>query len=189
MFRRIPLGAVLLTVGSILTVVGFVAYFQDNATLNLVGFFYGVPVLLGGLALKAAELEPVPFVQPNNDVVTLRTQQATQTQNQIRSDVTRYRYGQEAHLDESLERLGLSPNDIERPVLSGLREAKVNGAYALILTFDSPRIDLDTWQTKREKIERFFGPSIIAEISQPEAEKIELALITSLEPTPVETAA
>ena len=189
MFRRIPLGAVLLTVGGILTLIGFVAYFQEKATLNLVGFFYGVPILLGGLALKAAELEPVPFTAPNSNVLALRTQQATQTQNQIRNDVTRYRYGQEAHLDESLERLGLSPNDIERPVLSGLREDQVNGAYALILTFDSPRIDLETWQTKRDKIERFFGPSIIADISQPVAETIELALITSLDPTPVEAAA
>ena len=57
MLRKIPLGGVLLSIGSILTLVGFVAYFRDMATLNLAGFFYGIPILLGGAALRAAELE------------------------------------------------------------------------------------------------------------------------------------
>ncbi|MBD0269590.1 MAG: DUF2854 domain-containing protein, partial [Cyanobacteria bacterium Co-bin8] len=59
MFGKTSLGSILLVVGGILTVVGFVAYFQDNPTLNLAGFFYGIPVLLGGLALRASELKPV----------------------------------------------------------------------------------------------------------------------------------
>ena len=63
MLGKTSLGNVLLTVGGVLTVIGFVAYFQDNATLNLAGFFYGIPVLLGGLALRAAELEPTPYSQ------------------------------------------------------------------------------------------------------------------------------
>ena len=40
MLGGISLGTLGLTVGSILTITGFVAYFMDNATLNLVGFFY-----------------------------------------------------------------------------------------------------------------------------------------------------
>ena len=93
MLRKIPLGLVLLTVGFILTVMGFVAYFMDRATLNLVGFFYGIPILLGGLALKAAELEPVPFSAETSDsVLALRETQATSIQKQVRQDVTRYRY-------------------------------------------------------------------------------------------------
>ena len=44
MFRKIPLSWVLLVVGSVLTVVGFWAYIDGNSTLNLVGFFYGIPV-------------------------------------------------------------------------------------------------------------------------------------------------
>ncbi|MFM7580901.1 MAG: DUF2854 domain-containing protein, partial [Microcystaceae cyanobacterium] len=58
MFGKIPLALVGLTVGSLLTVMGFVAYALDKPTLNLAGFFYGIPLLLGGLALKAAELKP-----------------------------------------------------------------------------------------------------------------------------------
>lgn len=180
MLGRFSLGSLGLTVGSILTVIGFYAYFTSSATLNLVGFFYGIPLLLGGLALKAAELEPVPFSQPTSpDILTLREQQATATQNQIRKDVTRYRYGQEAHLDSSLESLGMSPTDQERPLLVGLREEAIAGAYTLVLEFDSDLISFDRWQAKREKIERFFGPGIRVELAQPESDRVEVALIAT----------
>jgi hypothetical protein len=181
MFGRTSLGSIGLVVGGILTVVGFAAYFSSNPTLNLVGFFYGIPLLLGGFALKAAELKPVPQPQPDAGVLALRQQQATPTQNQIRKDVTRYRYGQEAHLDSSLSHLGLSPTDEERPQLAGLREEEVQGAYALVLEFDSPLIDLASWQRKQEKMERFFGPGLRVEIKQPAEDKVEVSLISLLE--------
>lgn len=181
MLRQISLGSLGLVVGSILTVIGFAAYFfSDNATLNLVGFFYGIPLLLGGFALKAAELRPVPYSQPSSpEVMALREQQATSTQDQIRKDVTRYRYGQEAHLDSSLEFLGLGPSDEERPVLQGVREESIDGAYALILEFESPLISFETWKAKQEKLDRFFGTGLQIKVSQPAEEQIEIALITA----------
>jgi len=179
MLRQIPLGGVLLTVGSILTVIGFGAYFQDRATLNLVGFFYGIPILLGGLALKASELKPVPYTQPPSaPVLELRQHQATPTQQQLRQDITRYRYGQTAHLDEVLERLGLSPSDDERPVLDGLHEEAIDGCYGLVLEFSSPHVPFSLWQDKQARIETFFGPDVQAQIQQPEPDRIELALIS-----------
>jgi hypothetical protein len=178
MLRQIPLGLLGLTIGGILTVIGFVAYFLDNATLNLVGFFYGIPLLLGGLALKAAELEPVPYMQATSSpVLALREQQATQTQNQIRKDVTRYRYGQRAHLDSSLQALGLSPTDEERPTIIALKETETAGAYTLVLRFDSPLFPLEVWQQKQDKLTTFFGPGIRVDLSQPEPEQIDLAMI------------
>jgi len=178
MLRRISLGSVGLVVGGVLAIVGFIAYGAGNSTLNLIGFFYGIPILLGGLALKVSELKPVPITQSTTpQVLALRDQRATPTQNQIRKDVTRYRYGQEAHLDDSLERLGLSPTDEERPTLVGLREAEVEGAYALILEFESPLIPFERWQKQQGKIEKFFGPGVRAELSQPTEDKVELALI------------
>jgi hypothetical protein len=178
MLGRIPLALVGLTVGGILTVVGFWAYATEQATLNLAGFFYGIPLLLGGLALKAAELKPIPLAVPTSpEIIALRDRQATPTQNQIRKDVTRYRYGQDAHLDDSLERLGLSPTDEERPLLVSLQETARDGAYTLILNFDSPFFDLGAWQERQEKIERFFGPGIKAAIAQPSENQIEVALI------------
>ncbi len=178
MFRKFSLGSAGLLVGGVLTIVGFIAYATDNATLNLAGFFYGIPLLLGGLALKASELKPVPFsVETSPEIASLREQQATATQKQIIGDVTRYRYGQEAHLDEVLGKLGLSPTDDERPVLSSLKETVIEGNYALILQFDSPLISFKTWQEKEEKLTKFFGPGIKANVSQPEEDRVDLALI------------
>ena len=51
----------------------------------------------------------------------------------------------------------------------------------MVLEFESPLIDLDTWQERREKIQTFFGPGIQAQISQPAEEKVEVALITDRE--------
>lgn len=180
MFRRFSLGTLGLTIGGILTIMGFVAYGADNATLNLVGFFYGIPVLLGGLALKANELKPVPYSQPTTPkVLELRQQQATTTQNKILQDITRYRYGQDAHLDSTMDALGLSPTDDERPEVTGVREIDNDGAYTLILEFDSPEISIDVWQKKQEKMTKFFGPGVKVEVTQPSSEQIELMLITS----------
>ena len=181
MLGRISLGTLGLVVGGVLTVVGFYAYSTGNATLNLAGFFYGIPLLLGGLALKNAELKPVPYLPPTPpEILALRQAQATDTQQQIRKDVTRYRYGQEAHLDEVLERLGLSPSDEERPVLVSVSELGTEGAYTLQLTFDSPVVQLATWQERQEKMETFFGPGIRAIARDgAEAEMVELLLIAA----------
>ena len=176
MLRKIPLGKVLLAVGGLLTIIGFIAYAQEKPTLNLIGFFYGVPILLGGLALRAAELKPVPYTQLTSEAVMALRDQATQIQTQVRNDVTRYRYGQEAHLDETLERLGLSPNDTQRPVLSGIREEQRDGAYTLVLEFDSPYVAFEKWQEKKPKIESFFGPGITAEVTQPADKRVDLAM-------------
>lgn len=180
MLRQFSLGTLGLTVGGILTIVGFTAYFIGNSTLNLVGFFYGIPLFLGGLALKASELKPVPFSQPTTpEVLVLRQQQATATQNQVRQDVTRHRYGEEVHLDSSLSRLELSPTDAERPVIKGLQETKIDGFYALVLEFDSPLIPLEVWQQKQEKMEKFFGPGVHVQVTQPVENEINLALIAT----------
>jgi hypothetical protein len=179
MFRLIPLSLVMINVGGLLTLIGFFAYAIDDPTFNLIGFFYGVPLLLGGLALKSAELEPVPFTKLTSaSEIKLRDLEATSTLNQIRKDVTRYRYGQEAHLDLALEKLGLSPSDDDRPVLTGIQESEIDGAYALTLEFYSPFIKIDVWQEKREKIAKFFGPGIKAEIDLDEdTAEVNVALI------------
>ncbi len=187
MFRQIPLSLVLINVGGLLTLIGFFAYAIDDPTFNLVGFFYGIPLLLGGLALKSAELEPVPFTQLTSaSVLKLREQTATDTLKQIRKDVTRYRYGQEAHLDLALEKLGLSPSDDDRPVLTSIEESEIDGTYALILNFYSPFIKIDVWQEKQEKITKFFGPGVQAKIDlDDDTEEISLTLIVDSAPTKI----
>lgn len=186
---KISWGTLGLTVGGILTILGVTAYITDNAVLNLAGFFYGIPLVLLGLALKIAELKPVPFSRPTSEeILALRKRQATPIQNQVRQDVTRYRYGQSAHLDESLKRLGLSPSEKERPVLKGVRETAIEGTYALVLEFESSLIPLVTWQQKQEKIEKFFGPGVQAELTQPQQDRIDLILTAMPKATEIASA-
>jgi len=184
MFRKLSLGSLGLWVGGTLTLVGFIAYFGlDNATLNLVGFFYGFPLLLGGLALKSSELKPIPFTEPTSPtVLALRQEQATAIQKQVREDLDRYRYGQKAHFDKALAYLGLSPSDEARPVVTGMREVAVDNAYALILEFDSPEIPLATWQQKQDKMGSFFGAGVRVAITQPADDRVELSLIATPAP-------
>ena len=178
MLRKISLGTLGLTIGGVLLIIGFAAYAANNATLNLVGFFYGFPLFLGGLALKASELKPIAFSQPTTpSVLGLRKQQATTTQNRIRTDITRYCYGQNAHLDRALSFLNLGSTDEERPVITGLREIEVDGAYTLILEFDSPLIPIDIWQQKQEKMTKYFGPEVEVKLIELGSNKIELALM------------
>ncbi len=180
MLRQVSLGTLGITIGGILTSVGVVAYASNNATLNLVGFFYGIPLVLGGLALKANELKPVPLSKPTTpQVLTLREQQATTTQNKIRKDITRYCYGQDAHFDRALSYLGLNPSDDGMPIITGFREEEISGAYALILEFDSPQLAINVWQEKQQKMTNYFGPGVDVKLTQPEEDRIELALIVS----------
>jgi hypothetical protein len=93
--------------------------------------------------------------------------------------LTGYKYGQDAHLDRALGQVGLCPTEEKRPQITGLRETEVNGAYTLVLEFDSPLLPMQVWQQQHEKIESFFGPGIKAELHQPEDNRIELSLIVS----------
>ena len=45
-------GSLVTVAGAVLTVIGAIAYLGDNANLSLPTIFYGIPILLGGLALK-----------------------------------------------------------------------------------------------------------------------------------------
>ncbi len=179
---QISLASLGIALGAGLTTIGGVAYGTGNATLNLIGFFYGVPLLLGGLAFKAAELKPVPARLASPEVQALRQSQATPTQNQIRRDVTRYRYGEAAHLDAALTHLGLKPTDQERPVIIGLQEQDFQGAYGLVLQFESPHIPFSTWQDKQARMEKFFGPGVKVILEQPKPDRVDLALVALDQP-------
>ncbi|MFM2432503.1 MAG: hypothetical protein RLZZ511_3717 [Cyanobacteriota bacterium] len=179
---KIPFAILLLAGGGILTVVGTVAYIMNYAALNMAGFFYGIPMFLGGIAFKITELKPVPITQPLTAAVeTLRDTQATATQKEIFKDVTRYRYGERAHLAAALKFLGLSPTDEERPELIGLYETAIDQAYALVLGFDSPMISFQTWQNKQDKMEQFFGPGVRVTLEQPEEDVVKVAIIATPE--------
>jgi hypothetical protein len=179
MLTSLTLPRIGIAVGLILSIVGLYAYATQNATLNLIGFFYGIPLLLGAIAFKFAELPPAPFSTPTPaDIRELREKQATPTQNQVRKDVTRFRYGQKAHLDLALEKLGLAANSEEIPILVAIREEAVESRYALVLEFESPHFPLDTWTEISTKVAKFFGPNIAVKLANPQEDRIDVMLIS-----------
>jgi Protein of unknown function (DUF2854) len=185
--QRIPLALVAIVLGGILTVVGIAAYALDYATLNLAGFFYGIPLFLGGLAFRVTEVKPVPIVTPATpEIDALRPTQATETQQKILQSVTIYRYGQKAHMDDVLSSLGLSPIEKQRPMLVGIREGIVDSAYALVLMFESDFVPYPEWQKRETKMNAFFGPGVRVALANPEEGYVQLSLISTPEvATPV----
>lgn len=59
-------------------------------TPQSLGFVYGLPITLGGFALKYAEIVPVEVVT-NEDAEKLWEDKATETFKKVREDVTRHR--------------------------------------------------------------------------------------------------
>jgi hypothetical protein len=63
--------------------------------------------------------------------------------------------------------------------LQGIREEELHHAYALVLEFDSPMVSFETWEEKRDKMERFFGPGLKVELSKLEDDRVDVALIAA----------
>lgn len=164
---KISFGAILTPIGLGLLGYGFAAYFQllPGADVSSVMLIYGFPISILGFALNYAQLKPVPC-KSTTEAVALRSSQMTDIQKQVREDVTRYRYGDEQHLDEALKRIfrigrqgGISRK--QAPLLIGLREEVLDGAYTLVLEFES-KLEMDKWEEFQPKIQSFFGPGVEA---------------------------
>ena len=74
---------------------------QGSGGLSSLGFIYGIPITLIGFSLQYAELPPAGM-QATPAAEALFDSKATQTMLDIKSDVTRHRYGDEAHLDTTV---------------------------------------------------------------------------------------
>ncbi|KAI7844463.1 hypothetical protein COHA_001966 [Chlorella ohadii] len=174
--ERVSFGTILSPLGIGLMVYGFGAFFNllpggDVSSLLLI---YGFPITLLGFALSYAQLKPVPC-KSTPEALRLRDSQATDIQKQVREDVTRYRYGDEQHLDEALTRIfrfGQAGGIPRRlcPILTGLREEVVDGQYALVLEFTTKKEQMtqEMWDQRLDKIQTFFGPGIVAKLKETE---------------------
>lgn len=181
--RGFSLANVGLALGFAITGYSFFTYFSSNGTASAtsLGFVYGVPVLLIGCALKYAELQPVPLTSTPAGLAA-REATATDIQKKIVSDVTRHRYGDEAHLAAALRALSLVPRGAVAPELVRAAEATTEqGEYSLALEFFSKETPFKTWAEVRERCERFFGPDVRAEVTKVDGEKrlVELKLIST----------
>lgn len=181
--RGFSLANVGLALGFGITAVSFGSYFSSNGTSSAtsLGFVYGVPILLIGFALKYAELQPVPMAT-TSELQDLRKQKATETQKKIISDVTRHRYGDEAHLQATVSALGLVPRGSPCPELLRVAERERDGKYVLALEFYSVETPYAQWEERVERMERFFGPNVSIEVEKLNEEKrlVELRIVSTL---------
>lgn len=180
---KVSFGSIATPVGLTLLFYGFGAYISllPGDSISALLLIYGFPISLIGFALKYAELAPVEC-KTTKAAMQLRESQMTDIQKQVREDTTRYRYGDEKHLDEALNRVFKfgRPDGLPRrqaPTLVGLREEVVEEAYTLIMEFESPKMTNDEWEKFQPKIQTFFGPGITATLT-PTEQGMDVALIT-----------
>ena len=174
--RGFSLGNVVILAGVLITVLSFGEYLSDSGSEGLnvsgLGFVYGIPIFLAGAALKYAEIDPVPcFTQPGAEAVA--EAKGTETIKKIKQDVTRHRYGDEAHLDTTVKKLGLVVPGKAYPQLQELREEKTeDGELAFTMVWQSLDTPYKMWadERRRQKYETFFGPGVGAEVVKIDAE-------------------
>ena len=169
-------GSLVTIAGAALSVVGWIGYATGNPNLSLPTIFYGIPILLGGLALKSSELPPARRLIPAAQLKVLREQPASEPLRKLLGDVSRWRYGQKAHLESSLEVLKLWDED-SPPQLLAVEELDCDGRYGLRLRFASGAVPLQRWQEQQERLGRFFGPRLRAELEPIGVGQLDLCLL------------
>lgn len=173
--------------GTALTLVGTLAYLRDDANLSLPTIFYGLPILIAGLALKSSELAPAVRVTPAGQLKELRDLPSNEPLKRLLADVSRWRYGQKAHLESSLEALKLW-NDDDPPQLLSVEELSLPEGYGLRLEFELHGVPADRWFERQERLGRFFGTGLRAELDQPGAGRLNLRLLPRAASQAVESA-
>uniref|UniRef100_A0A7S4BHU9 Uncharacterized protein n=1 Tax=Chrysotila carterae TaxID=13221 RepID=A0A7S4BHU9_CHRCT len=179
---RFSIGNVISVSGGLLLVYCVGSYLFNNGQSDLIqtlGFVYAIPALVGGLALKYAELPPVPLAT-SPEAEKLRETKGTKIQKKILSDATRFTYG-DAHMEEPLKALKLAPRGVGPPELKSLREGvSPNGGYELGMTFYAPNTPFRVWKDRAPRYARFFGPNVRAVLRKVDVEQrlVELTLIT-----------
>ncbi|KAG6777494.1 hypothetical protein POTOM_017317 [Populus tomentosa] len=183
----VSFGVIGLGFGISLLSYGFGAYFNilPGSEWSAIMLTYGFPLAIIGMALKYAELKPVPCLT-YSDAEMSREKCATPILKQVRNDVIRYRYGDEQHLDEALKRIfqyGLGGGIPRRnaPILQMIREEVTeDGKYCLVLVFEAKALQLSDFEKRQGKFTSFFGPDITAEIGKGENNLYEVRLISNL---------
>jgi len=153
-------GNVITITGGVLALIGITAFFLESVNLSVPTFFYGVPIFLIGLGLKASEIPPVELINKENFKVDRfqRPQELTALVN----DVTRYRYGLKAHLESSLEALGLWDEDDPSQLLV-LEEVNKDSKHGLRMHFEINSVPIEKWINKQERLNRFFAKGLESE--------------------------
>lgn len=168
-------GTLVTLAGAALTVIGSLAYVSDHPNLSLPTIFYGIPILLGGLALKSSELPPPDRLTPPDQLRTLREAPASESLRKLLADVCRWRYGQKVHLESSLEALKLW-DEQDPPTLLSVEELSFPEGYGLALTFAEGGVPFARWEASLDRLGRFFGPGLQAALVQQPQHQLTLTL-------------
>jgi len=180
---RFSIGNVVSVTGGLFFAYSILSFLLNNGESDFVGtlgFVYSIPALVGGLALKYAELPPVP-VTTTPAAEALREQKGTSIQKKIYSDATRFTYG-DAHMEDPLRSLKLAPRGMGPPELKKFsEEVTEDGQYALGMTFFAPNTPYRVWKDRAPRYSRFFGPGVRAKLQKVNSAKrlVKLTLITT----------
>ena len=154
-----PANVITITGGS-LSFIGMTAFFTESVNLSVPTFFYGVPILLIGLALKTSEVAPVKLI--NKEVFQADKFNRPKELTELVKDVTKWRYGIQAHLESSLEVLKLW-NEENPPKLLELEEISKHDRNGLRMHFEINGIPPEDWLKKKDRINRFFAKGLESE--------------------------
>ena len=92
-----------------------------------------------------------------------------------------------AHLESSLEALKLW-DEADPPQLLCVEELALPGGYGLRLEFALHGVAAERWFARQERLGRFFGKGLRAELEQPSADRLNVRLLPAATSQPVETA-
>lgn len=179
---RFSIGNLVSLSGAVLFVFCIGKFLLNNGESDIIstfGFVYAIPALVGGLALKYAELPPVNL-DSSPAAESTRASKATTIQAKILSDATRFTYG-DAHMEDPLKALKLAPRGMGPPTLTNLAESVTpEGEYALTMRFFAPNTPYRVWKDRAPRYGRFFGPNVRATLKKYNSAKrlVELSLIT-----------
>ncbi len=146
--------------GGALSFIGMTAFFTESVNLSVPTFFYGVPILLIGLALKTTEVAPVILINKES-FQTDKFNRPKEITNLVK-DVTQWRYGIQAHLESSLEVLKLW-NEENPPKLLELEEITKDDKNGLRMHFLINSVPIDDWIKKKDRLNRFFAKGLESE--------------------------
>ena len=168
--------ASLITIGGAsLSLIGLTAYFTDATNLSVPTFFYGVPIFLIGISLKTTEVPPALRIVPANKFASERAKAPEELSNLVK-DVTRWRYGQSCQLESSLRVLKLWDID-NPPQLKEIEELVKDGDYGIRMRFEMAGVPLEKWNSKKERLGRFFAKGLSAELFCPSPGELDLTLL------------
>lgn len=186
--RGFSLAKATLFAGLGLTLASFAEYFlsDGSAGLSSLGFIYGIPVSLIGCALQYAELEPAGL-QTSESAEKLFEVKATDTMKKIVQDVTRHRYGDEAHLDTTVKALGLVLPQKAYPQLQYVALAQEDqGEVSMTCVFQSLDTPFRMWaeEDRISKYDTFFGPGVWCDVVKVSSEEklVGIKMVTGARP-------